>query len=299
MNIKNFALIIGAQKCGTSSLFKYLEDHPQISTPSNKKKEQNFFSHHEHFYQGFEYYQNLWQWDHAIHKVALEASPSYTRFTHPGNLNAAANIATMAAETNTNFKFIYIMRNPIDRIESYYTHYEKIGKDEKINKITHKTYKSTEKYAIDTSKYAMQLAQFYKRFSKDNILLLNFDKFKKHPLNCLKKICLFLDINPNYEFSNIDIIYGNNQKEIYLPAWHSIKQIKVIASMYQLLTIEQKQIWRHIRDIYFTKKSTKYIRLSDREKKYILEQLKCDLIDLKLKYNFDFTSWNINIESLL
>ena len=40
--IANFALIIGAMRCGTTSLFSYLSQHPEVapSTP----KEPDFFA---------------------------------------------------------------------------------------------------------------------------------------------------------------------------------------------------------------------------------------------------------------
>ncbi len=46
MMINNFALIIGAMKCGTTSLFSYLAQHPEIS--ACQPKEPDFFSYDDH-----------------------------------------------------------------------------------------------------------------------------------------------------------------------------------------------------------------------------------------------------------
>lgn len=40
--INNFAVIIGCMKCGTTSLFYYLSQHPQIAACN--PKEPNFFA---------------------------------------------------------------------------------------------------------------------------------------------------------------------------------------------------------------------------------------------------------------
>ena len=48
--IKTFGLIIGAMKCGTTSLFHYLAEHPQVSPSSDK--EPFFFCDDRRFQRG-------------------------------------------------------------------------------------------------------------------------------------------------------------------------------------------------------------------------------------------------------
>lgn len=105
-----FALIVGAMKSGTSNLFHVLGQHPQIA-PCNLK-EPNFFSDEQEYAKGFSYYRDLWDWDPAVHKVALEASTTYTKYPRQ---EAAGRIAEAAKD----FRLIYIMRNPLERIESH------------------------------------------------------------------------------------------------------------------------------------------------------------------------------------
>lgn len=119
MKIKNFALIIGAMKCGTTSLYNYLAQHPEISACTYK--EPSFFSTESNWSKGFEWYYDLWNWDKNRHKIALEASTSYTR------IHEYSNAAEKIAAVDKNFKFIYIMRNPIKRIESHYTYEQALG----------------------------------------------------------------------------------------------------------------------------------------------------------------------------
>ena len=122
MRIDNFAIIIGSAKLGITSLFNYLSEHPAVA--SCCKKESHFFSEPRIFKRGFDYYQSLWNWNQACHKIALEATPNYTRVTHEQLLNAAEKILETQAKIGVKFKFICIMRDPVQRIESHYTHIE-------------------------------------------------------------------------------------------------------------------------------------------------------------------------------
>lgn len=63
------------------------------------------------------------------------------------------------------------MRNPIDRIESYYTHLQAWRVDPTIKPFS----EGIDSKVIDVSKYAMQIEEYYKRFSSDSIFMLNFE----------------------------------------------------------------------------------------------------------------------------
>lgn len=99
-----FALIVGAMKSGTSNLFSVLSQHPQIA--GCNLKEPNFFSDEREFSKGFSYYQDLWDWDPAVHSVALEASTTYTKYPR-------CEAAERIVEAGKDFRLIYIMRNPL------------------------------------------------------------------------------------------------------------------------------------------------------------------------------------------
>ncbi|MDJ0728268.1 MAG: sulfotransferase, partial [Prochloraceae cyanobacterium] len=201
VKIDNFALIIGAMKCGTTSLFHYLAEHPEIAPCS--KKEAFFFSA-SCWDKGFDWYQSLWQnWNPRQHKIALEASVDYTRI--PTYANAAERIFSL--QDRAKFKFIYIMRNPIERIESQYTHGQAAGW-EGIEKTSSTT--TIDRDLIVPSLYAMQIKEYYKRFPAENILLLNFDDLKTNPRDLLQQVCNFLEIDPNYEFQGLNTVHNAN-----------------------------------------------------------------------------------------
>lgn len=289
--IKNFALIVGSMKSGTTSLFNYLAQHPEIS-PCNYK-EPGFFRRSNRFAKGFDYYRNLWNWDPDIHKIALEASAGYTTISptspYPNNmLNAAESIAKFKEATNSNFKFIYIMRNPLERIESHYTHvrawqyYDKPIPEEHKNKI------------IDISKYAMQIEEYYQRFDANSILLVKFEDMKNNPSDFLKKVCQFLEIDPQFEFKKLNIIHNNhNQKtRINIPGWYWLRRNEFLHLLAMQVSEETKNNFKTL----FGKKAIVNYKKFDREQnQYLIDELSNDLQKLHFIYGIDIQNWGIKI----
>ncbi|MGL5796372.1 MAG: sulfotransferase domain-containing protein, partial [Waterburya sp.] len=108
-------IIIGAGKSGTTSLYKYLEYHPQILLPN--KKELRFFD--KNFILGHEWY--LAQFPTLTDQsqgLTGEASPSYLFMPH-----AAQRIKDFAP----NIKLIVMLRNPVERFISDYYQNQKTG----------------------------------------------------------------------------------------------------------------------------------------------------------------------------
>ena len=103
-------LIIGAAKCGTSSLFNYLKSHPQILLPH--KKEISFFGHK--FKYGIDWYlAHFPSISDRADFITGEATPNYIRFS-----KAAQQIKDLFPQ----IKLIVLLRNPIDRAISWHHH---------------------------------------------------------------------------------------------------------------------------------------------------------------------------------
>ena len=52
-------VVIGAMKCGTTSLYRYLQQHPEICM--SRTKEPNFFVREKNYDKGIEWYQSLFE----------------------------------------------------------------------------------------------------------------------------------------------------------------------------------------------------------------------------------------------
>lgn len=101
-------LIIGAQKAGTSSLFHYLAQHPDIDLPSNK--ELHFFD--LQYENGIEWYSTLFPKKKFLSRqITGEATPYY--LFHP-------LVAERIHAHYPSIKLIVLLRNPIDRAYSQF-----------------------------------------------------------------------------------------------------------------------------------------------------------------------------------
>ncbi len=101
-------VIIGAQKCGTSSLHKNLRKHPQISV--SLTKELHFFD--INWSKGVAWYKKNFQ---SKNKKCGEATPEYIYFTQ---------YHKRIFETIPEAKLILALRNPVTRAYSQWNHYK-------------------------------------------------------------------------------------------------------------------------------------------------------------------------------
>ena len=184
-------LIIGAMKSGTTSLFHRLAQHPQVCPSSHK--EPNYFASDENWAKGPAWYGAYWDWDEAQHQVGIEGSIHYT--ARPQFPNAAERIAQVSG---TDFRFLYILRHPLDRIESHAMMAALSGWSPVIRQ------DGVTQHAVEISSYAMQLDAFVEHFDPDRILLLHLEDLAQQPAELLRRVCDFLAIDATHEFHSVE-----------------------------------------------------------------------------------------------
>jgi hypothetical protein len=108
--IPNF-LIAGTMKGGTTSLWYGLRQHPDVFMP--EEKELNFFKSSAGNYQnGIEWYKQKFE-GHDGESAVGEASPRYMAFEE---------VPRRVHEMNPNMRFIFVLRDHVDRAYSHYWH---------------------------------------------------------------------------------------------------------------------------------------------------------------------------------
>lgn len=171
-------IIIGAMKCGTTSLYDYMTAHPALCPA--KSKEPEFFSEHQGHGLHVKDYADVWEFDPTRHRYAVEASTGYTKYP------AEPNVARKMAEYGIHPRLIYIMRNPLDRIASHYYFMAQRDPAWVLN--------ITDSHLISSSSYYMQLSQYRRYFSAERFLLLDFDDLRLSPKCVLDKVYDFLGL---------------------------------------------------------------------------------------------------------
>ena len=180
---RNF-IVIGAMKAGTTTLFHLLAQHSAICRTyaelpgASNSKEINYFQKLYRKGDTALHYDWRFPFDPARHAWTLDISTNYAKL--PIGEAVPRRIAALGGET----KLAYILREPVDRIESNHAHtLRKTGKMPNLNT------------CIQTSSYAQQMDRFTVHIPRDNILLLDFHQLQRDPAAVLAQICDFLGID--------------------------------------------------------------------------------------------------------
>lgn len=172
-------LIIGAMKCGTSTLQAQLAAQPGIfmTTP----KEPNFFSDDPIYAKGLDWYGTLYD-AAAPGDLRGEASTHYTK--RPTWPDTVARLQAAVPDP----RLIYMIRNPVDRCVSHYIH------DWSEGRIAHDLDTAIAKLPEITaySQYAMQITPFLDAFGPERILLTSLEAFKRDGAAELARIGAFV-----------------------------------------------------------------------------------------------------------
>jgi len=202
--LPNF-FVVGAQKAGTTSLHKYLYTHPDIYLPA--VKETKFFAADDRYAQGLQHYEFTYfsQWKEE--KAIGEVDPDYMYF--PQSLERMSEILDLA-----NTKFIFVLRNPIDRAFSHYLMtlrrgIEDLSFEEAISleqiRIS-KNYLSNMHFSyLSRGYYFQQIKRFLSYTDKSNMLFILSDDLKKSTHNAVRRCHRFLGVREDIDIPDINI----------------------------------------------------------------------------------------------
>lgn len=192
--------IIGAAKTGTTSLYYYLNQHPQIQMSANK--EPNFFSGPEN---GIPYpmgrvsrledYEKLF--DPAI-SVRGEASVGYAN--HPRRQHVPERIKKLVPTA----KFIYLVRDPIARTVSQYQH--RVAAEGERRSLREALSDLSDPYSpcICPSLYASQFDLYMHHFPKERMLVIDQAELLTDRLSTLRQIFTFLSVDEGIDSLRFD-----------------------------------------------------------------------------------------------
>lgn len=174
-------IIIGAMKCGTSTLAAQLAAQGQIFMTN--PKEPNYFSDDAVFGQGPEWYADLFA---TAPPGALcgEASTHYTKLpSYP------QTVARMQAAFSTPPRLIYMIRNPLARAVSHYIHEWSEARAATDADTAFHADPTIESYGC----YGQQIVPYIDAFGQQNIHLTSLEQFRADPQRTLSEIGDFLD----------------------------------------------------------------------------------------------------------
>ena len=189
---RDYVIIVGAMKSGTTTLFDVLAEHPQIAPASDK--EPGFFAFEEIWSQGFDWFDTLFDFDPETHRYRLEASTDYTKEPFVTDV-----WARMTANPDVRVKLLYIMRHPLRRLESHARHVQTARKELGQNispRPDHSLDAGPSPVNVITSQYATQLDAFAEARAAGNLHCLTLEELRDDPETTLDAVYAFLGLDP-------------------------------------------------------------------------------------------------------
>ena len=199
MNFPNL-LIVGAAKSGTTSLYNYLSQHPDIFM--SKNKEPHFLINKEigsaripNGINDLEEYNELFK-DGSSFKYRGEASAMYLQFPD-------ISIKNIRKYLSSKTKILIMLRNPIDRAFSAYHHVRRFNKLENLNfedainicedrYVNNLNITPASRY-LNIGLYSKMVSKYLNEF-KENVHIILYDDFITDTNNELLKVYDFLSI---------------------------------------------------------------------------------------------------------
>lgn len=199
--LPNF-FIVGAPKSGTTSLYHYLDHHPEVFM--SPVKEPNYFSYEDTVQQNLYYKErgigNLADYEKLFEsvngqKVIGEASVSYLFYE---------NVPSRVSEKIPNAKILILLRNPVDRAFSHYfmdyklryinTSFEEVlyKKNKHVNQpLYYQQY-------IELGMYFSQVKRYLDAFGQNQVKIYIYEDLVNDVESLIKDLYTFLEIDLAY-----------------------------------------------------------------------------------------------------
>jgi hypothetical protein len=193
MTLPNF-LIIGPGRSGTTSLYQYLRQHPQIFMCPIK--EANFFAYdeavdknrHDLFpIRSFAEYQALFS-GVTDERAVGDVSPIYLR--------RSALAADRIKECLPEVRLISMLRDPVEWAHAAYLQATREGLEKRSFAQAARDARNGKVSAyFEGGAYHRQLARYFDRFARDQWVVYLYDDYRRNPASLLRQIFQFLDVD--------------------------------------------------------------------------------------------------------
>lgn len=196
-------IVIGAMKCGTTTLYRHLAQNPAIGM--SKDKETDFFIAEKNFGLGTGWYARQFDPRKPLHG---EASPNYTKAdAFPG---VPARIRAFCPDV----RLVYVVRDPVERTVSQYRHSWTLGDIT----VAPTGLPGTHEYdhLLSVSRYGRQLAAYLEHFPPEAILVVDFDDLRRDPETTMARV--HAHIGAPGPFRGSDAAHNSHEELSRVPA---------------------------------------------------------------------------------
>ena len=272
-------LVIGAMKSGTTSLHDYLNMHPDIFM--SEIKELDFFLEDRNWNRGMQWYKDQFPINSLFRGESSQNYSKCTQFT---------GVADRVFQTLKNPKFIYIVRDPIDRILSHHNESQSVEQGWSPKDLDKYLLQNLNNKYINTSKYYMQIQAYLKYTDLKNIHVLTLERLKESPAEELNRIFSFLGVK-NFNV-NETIKKNSSGTKIQTTFMGKIARSKILSSLKGIISNDLKNRLKEsllYKKIIF--KKVKPAKLSIETKRKIAEYILDDIKQFEKLFDLDTSQW--------
>lgn len=207
--LPNF-FVIGAAKCGTTSLAFYLGRHPEIQMSA--VKEPRFFAAPDPRRPfGGRRIERLCEYESLFDSAAAvrgEASPAYSQYPwRPGVPERIRDLIPQA-------RFVYLVGDPVKRFVSHYRQaVAQTGVTQSLAEIVSHA-GATEHPFVCAGRYALQIERYLETFDREQLLVVDQDELLNNRRSTLRRIFAFLSVSPDYWSEQFELVrnHGDEQR---------------------------------------------------------------------------------------
>jgi hypothetical protein len=216
-------IVIGAQKCGTTSLFEYMRGHPELYVPP--AKEVPYFSHAEY----------REDWGEYIHRLFAPADPGrrwgtvtpqymvggfYRRDANSeGEWGDPRLVPARIRERLPEARLIALLRDPVERARSHYewalqTGWETRPLDQAVGDLLAPAALASARARpaertgyVTWGEYGRILDGYFEVFPAEQLLVVYTSELKDAPAAVMRRVFGFLGVTQEYLPANLGAIY--------------------------------------------------------------------------------------------
>lgn len=195
--LENISYIIGMPRAGTTFLYHNLNKHPDLYVPFRRKT--NYFSLHKD--KSIEWFLDHFK-DMKENQIGIDTE---TLYFVDKNLQSYKNIK----QINPNAKVMLFVRKPDEWVYSFYKQIATFDKDmvsfEDFLKGKYVLCEDNKSIPFNIANGDIkQIIEDIKNIFNENLLIIDFNLFKKDPLKLLQEIEIFLNISPYFTEKNFE-----------------------------------------------------------------------------------------------
>ncbi|MBE9177527.1 sulfotransferase [Oculatella sp. LEGE 06141] len=288
-------LVIGVEKAGTTSIYHYLKQHPEIYM--SPIKETNFLerdweqvdaatrARKKDRIDTVEKYSQLFA--DVTHERAIgEVSPNYL-FHHASSIDRIQRYVP-------NAKLVAILRHPAERAYSDYLMHLRDGIRPEVSLTEQLKTRSNSSFTLRKGFYYHPLTQFIDRFGRDRLHVILYDDFCHSPATVMQDLYRFLGVDATFlpdmsQRSQVAKVPKSQTVNLLLRNQNPVRSL-VAAGLKTVLPLPLRQ---HIRStlINWNSASKDQAPFPAEERQQLIELYRDDILSLQDLLQRDLSTW--------